>query len=93
MSQGKKKVKLSEMDLKSKVSENTTVKPCTLRMRFLMEHVPSVKMYLKFKLDSLFQQMILWRIFSSVHGFCTAISCSDLKKFPFIYNENYPVQA
>lgn len=67
------KIKLSEMDLKSKVSENTTVKPCTPRMRFLMEPVPSLKMYLKFKLDSLFHQMILRRIFSSVHGFCTAI--------------------
>lgn len=39
------------MDLKSKVSEKSPMKPCTLRMGFWRERVPSLKMYLKFKLD------------------------------------------
>lgn len=48
-----------------------------------MEPVSSLKIYLKFKLDSLFQQTILWRIFSSLHGFCTAILLFRSQEIPF----------
>lgn len=91
LGRGEKKRNFSEMYLKSKVSESTRVKQWTLRMRFMMETVPSLKMSLKFKLDSLFQQTTSWKIFSSVHGFCIAIFLFQSFQSSLIDNENYPV--
>lgn len=68
------------MDLKSKVSENATVKLCTLRMRLWMEYVPSTKMNLKFKLDSLFPK---WFCGEHFHYFCAAIFFFWSQEIPF----------
>lgn len=68
------------MDLKAKVSDNAKVKVFTLRMRLLMEYVPSIKMNLKFKLDSLFPKLSCGEHF---HGLYAAIFFFSSQEIPF----------